>query len=230
MTPTAIKVAGLPSWFQITQEKRCPSNLVTPDPKPPTSEWSSQLLSPTHLKLTRTSSELPRFHTVKWCPFSVPGKQKNGCKSDGQLHTSGPRHQDTYAVAPRDHAAICVAYTSFLSLPLFARGNAPIPASSILKLRFVKPQDTKGTHGWQLCGGKLPPASFSSARLLSHTSPGFGPGPCRPSCHDVGVQVNQRCDPSVQCMLGGRHPAPGRDQESQPPPLASRAPLLCAHL
>ncbi|XP_005382058.1 PREDICTED: uncharacterized protein LOC102023357 [Chinchilla lanigera] len=90
-----------------------------------------------------------------------------------------------------------------------------------------KVRDAKGTHGWQLCGGEHPPASFSSARLLSHTSAGFGPGPCRPSCRDVGVQVNQRCDPSVQCMLGGRHPAPGRDQESQLPPrsLAACSPL-----
>ncbi|XP_013363614.1 PREDICTED: endogenous retrovirus group K member 24 Gag polyprotein-like [Chinchilla lanigera] len=96
---------------------------------------------------------------------------------------------------------------------------------------FPYTQDAKGSHGWQLCGGEHPPTSFSSARLLSHMSPGFRPGPCRPSCHDVGVQVNQQCDASVQCMLGRQTPLcrvgdPGVAAAPRPYPL----PLLCARL
>ncbi|XP_063096416.1 zygote arrest protein 1 [Cavia porcellus] len=121
---------------------------------------------------------------------------------------------------------------------------------------FPYPPAAKGADGWRLRGGGHPPASSSSAAgvasssfpghgqltaaeyfdsyqraqllaLLSHASPGFGPRPRRPSCRDVGVQVNPRRDASVQCALG-RQTLPRRAREPGTPAAPARFPRSLA--
>ncbi|XP_004627627.1 zygote arrest protein 1 [Octodon degus] len=110
----------------------------------------------------------------------------------------------------------------------------------------------KGADGWRLRGGGHPPASSSPATgatassfpghgqlpateyfdnyqraqllaLLSHASPGFGPRPRKPSCRDVGVQVNPRRDASVQCALG-RQTLARRPRDPGTPTVPARFP------
>ncbi|KAM6150261.1 zygote arrest protein 1 [Erethizon dorsatum] len=128
------------------------------------------------------------------------------------------------------------------------------PACAPYSYPFPFPPAAKGADGWRLRSGGRPPASSSAAgaassfpghgqltateyfdsyqraqllALLSHASPGFGPRPRRPSCRDVGVQVNPRRDASVQCALG-RQTLPRRAREPGPPAAPARLPRSLA--
>ncbi|XP_021118038.1 zygote arrest protein 1 isoform X2 [Heterocephalus glaber] len=123
-------------------------------------------------------------------------------------------------------------------------GAIMYPACAPYSYPFPYPPAAKGAEGWRLRSGGHPPASSSSAAgaassfpghgqltaaeyfdsyqraqllaLLSHASPSFGPRPRKPTCRDVGVQVNPRRDASVQCALG-RQTLPRRAREPGTP-------------